>query len=145
MSILAWAVICAFHMLRPCLGQVRQTSNQENRKMTDLTKMTDEELLALQRDAQAERNKRAEERRLSVEQGVFDRLDAYLEVIGHGRTSCSDEDPSNAYPNDHGVPRCVRCALLYAKRNGSFLYPLASFSITAHITYKYEGHGNRGH
>lgn len=104
----------------------------------DLSKMTDEQLVALQKEALAERNKRIEERRVSVEQGVLDRIDAYLEVIGHNRTSCSDQSTSNMYPNESGIPRCARCALLYAKENGHFLYPLASFSISLQLAYKYE-------
>lgn len=30
----------------------------------------------------------------------------------HGRTSCSDEDPSNWYQNGQGYVRCIRCSLL---------------------------------
>lgn len=46
-------------------------------------------------------------------------LDDVNELVpNHDRTSCSDENLANAYPNNMGYVRCVRCAFLYRVRNG---------------------------
>ncbi|KPM55779.1 hypothetical protein ACG83_10930 [Frankia sp. R43] len=37
------------------------------------------------------------------------------EIREHDRSSCSDDDPRNQYPDpDHGISRCWRCAVLAA-------------------------------
>jgi hypothetical protein len=41
-----------------------------------------------------------------------------LDCIGHSRTSCTDEASNgNEYPNETGLARCARCALLRVLNN----------------------------
>lgn len=43
-------------------------------------------------------------------------IDALLLFVPeHGRTSCSDANLANRLLEEYGLPRCVRCFLLYAK------------------------------
>lgn len=41
-----------------------------------------------------------------------------LEFTPHSRTSCSDDNPHNGYPNEKGMARCQRCALLRIQKEG---------------------------
>jgi len=53
--------------------------------------------------------------RLRKNQAVFAHKDVLLSLMTHGRTSCSDENPSNGSldpGNGRTAPRCYKCALL---------------------------------
>lgn len=76
-------------------------------------------------DLEAELKRRREEaarieaeRRYQAGILVMEHIDALIALTPHGRTSCSDENPSNGIGSgDHGA-RCRRCLLLDAKEQG---------------------------
>lgn len=50
-----------------------------------------------------------------------DILRAFVDEVAptHSRTSCNDDDSrGNEFFNEHGYPRCVRCAMLHRVVNG---------------------------
>lgn len=72
-------------------------------------------------------------------------LDKYtidLLVPKHNRISCSDEDSNgNEYFNEHGVPRCTRCVLLYRLNNNEWPHnaKVESINLDIRLRKKYTG------
>lgn len=60
--------------------------------------------------------------------------DDIMAMIPHDRTSCSDDDPSNAYPNRAGTYRCARCMLL-AVLSASSPEVLSRFKLSMSLTF----------
>lgn len=60
-----------------------------------------------------------------------------LQYVQHGRISCSDDNPSNAYPNEQGYPRCTRCFLL-GFANNVLEYQYVGFSIEIAVRVGHE-------
>jgi chorismate mutase len=57
----------------------------------------------------------------------------------HERTSCSDENQSNAYRNEMGYPRCARCYLLCRMEYGETLASVRErVNVEVAITPKYQ-------
>lgn len=65
---------------------------------------------------------------------VLNNLDLLLSITKHTRSSCSDENLSNCYINESGIPRCNRCVLLKAKHD-NFLPTVKSFAIDVYLTF----------
>lgn len=92
----------------------------------DLTNLSQQDLNTLSKELAAESLRRKQaliegERKVRAEKNtkLFQEVpagmtfkDVLLSFVEHGRTSCSDENPSNAHVNEAGYPRCNRCALL---------------------------------
>lgn len=60
--------------------------------------------------------------------------DDIMAMVPHDRTSCSDDDPSNAYPNRSGNYRCARCMLL-AVVSASSPEVLPRFKLSMNLTF----------
>jgi hypothetical protein len=99
---------------------------------TDLTKATDDQLKAELKRREDER-KVQERLRLEAHQKiVLDHIDALLSLVPtHGRTSCSDENPCNAYNS-----RCQRCSLLKAKEYRDASEIQVTVQVT-HLSHEY--------
>lgn len=92
----------------------------------DLTNLSQQDLNTLSKELAVESRRRKlalveDERKARAEKNtkLFQEVpagmtfkDVLLSFVAHGRTSCSDENPSNAHANEAGYPRCNRCALL---------------------------------
>lgn len=106
--------------------------------MTDPREMDDKEFADLQASVAVEAQRRAEirvaaerQRRLLKNARLFDNKGVLLSLMEHGRTSCSDENPVNGYFNEHGVPRCNKCALIKLES-----YSLGDVEITVDISVR---------
>jgi hypothetical protein len=85
---------------------------EEKGGFMDLTSLSKEELLAeLTRREEVEKAL-AYNKRLAKWDRISANRTAVLDLLEHSRTSCSDANTCNSYPNSEGYPRCVRCFLL---------------------------------
>lgn len=88
--------------------------------MKKLSELSDKELNAQLSEMTAEAQRRAElerkriaEERWKFNDAIFEARRKLLPFMQHERTSCSDENPSNAYSTQgrDGRPRCQKCFL----------------------------------
>lgn len=90
--------------------------------MSALTNLSDDELRA----ELARREKERADAATLVRSERFTTLvrnrDVLLELVPHGRTSCSDSNPINGLDSSEHGPRCTRCALLELGVGDAFLY-----------------------
>ena len=59
---------------------------------------------------------KANELRAARHKWLLTHLEGLLEIVEHYLTSCSDEDPRNWIADSPTAPRCLRCQLLYLKK-----------------------------
>ena len=82
----------------------------------------------------ARREEAARQEALSLREQGFAMLlkhrEALLELIPHGRSSCSDADPSNGLYSASYGPRCARCGLLELDE---YSYERHDFTLTLNI------------
>lgn len=79
--------------------------------MTELSNFSDEQLKAELEQREAEKKFAAYTARAARNTRIFENKELLLSLMDHGRTSCSDESPTNGYAHN-GYYRCYKCALI---------------------------------
>ena len=88
--------------------------------MSDLTKLSSTELQARLTELNVELKRREDEAaevahqlRIARNGRILKNKGVLLDLLEHGRSSCSDENPANGYmTRDYPHPRCNKCALI---------------------------------
>ena len=104
--------------------------NEAIKSLLPLEELTDDALIELvkerkqvvrirQQEVTAVENVLAERKQLRQEQHAnltLENAPYFLPFIEHGRTSCNDENVSNAYIDNGDLPRCTRCYIIESIR-----------------------------